>query len=357
MEEERAASKESSLVERGWAKLESSARQVQSDLAELDLSAAGLLPKAVAGDSGGGALSVEELLQAVVGLQEASRAAGAPATRAIAEKSGASVSNAGLLLFLLLLLHFLFLPPCPLLLPPSVLTHPTPPPYVPPCPAPHSAAEEESVAALAKRDAEMRRIEKRLATVEAAIGTGFAGGRASGGEVLPAPSVLNLPELAAAVLQLEEKAALVEATSSDVIVERLERLAAGLGHAESRSKETKGGAASATSASSSSPLMQQIRSRELAKVTDAVERWDPVVHTLPALLRRLHTLHGLHARSTAFSSRLDRLEAAQDGIDAAMEEGTAMLKAVEEGMVANAQIVEGNVRSLEERISALESAS
>ena len=211
------------------------------------------------------------------------------------------------------------------------------------------------MATLAKSDAEMRRIEQRLATVEAAIGTGFGAQTApSNTEGTPSHMMLNLPALASAVLQLEEKTALVEATSSDVIVERLERLATGLGKVEARIKSANGMAATATTLS---PLMEQIRHRELAKLTGAVKRWDPVVHTLPALLRRLHTLQGLHERSSAFSSRLDRLEAVQDGIDAAMEESATMLKALEGGMAANAQIVEGNVRALEKRISALETAS
>lgn len=83
-------------------------------------------------------------------------------------------------------------------------------------------------------------------------------------------------------------------------------------------------------------------------------RLDPLIPILDPLLARLRSLAGLHAEAAEVADSLRKLQSEEKRSTEEISELQAVVKAVQEGLVDNAQGVERNWKGLDARMKSLD---
>jgi hypothetical protein len=169
--------------------------------------------------------------------------------------------------------------------------------------------------------------------------------------VLPAPDLVSaLSSLHTQLLQLNpQRMEFVSRACKQILIEQ-ESIAlatkqnkedATAGGAASTDKKEDGGASAAADASAK-PYVAQV-----SHLYALTSRWDTLALTLPSLISRLSSLHGLHAASATLAARVGTLERQSGAIDAA-------LTAQRDGVEALASTAKENIAALHANFKAMD---
>jgi hypothetical protein len=172
-------------------------------------------------------------------------------------------------------------------------------------------------------------LEERVAKLERVIGLS----EVSASPSAPPMSGTSLVDLVAA---LETKVALMDEGRCAAVSRKLTSLTAEIDSLEGKHKAAD----------------HEIVNSQLDVMLEKLERCDGVVHTLPSLVQRLTSLQHLHAESSVFGGRLQRVEAAFGDVSSMVEEDQRMLQQAQVSMRENAQVMLANMQSLSDRLEA-----
>ncbi|EDQ90163.1 uncharacterized protein MONBRDRAFT_32065 [Monosiga brevicollis MX1] len=90
--------------------------------------------------------------------------------------------------------------------------------------------------------------------------------------------------------------------------------------------------------------------RELHQVAN---RWDATAAAVPAIVERLKDLRALHEEAANFAATLTHMRATQDQVKEQLSTQDVTLKTLEQSLEKNAQTIETNFSSLQQRVEAL----
>nr|XP_004650079.1 dynactin subunit 2 isoform X2 [Jaculus jaculus] len=86
---------------------------------------------------------------------------------------------------------------------------------------------------------------------------------------------------------------------------------------------------------------------------ETIQRWSPIVSTLPELVQRLVTIKQLHEQAMQFGQLLTHLDTTQQMIAGSLKDNATLLTQVQTTMRENLATVEGNFASIDERMKKL----
>jgi predicted nucleic acid-binding Zn-ribbon protein len=172
--------------------------------------------------------------------------------------------------------------------------------------------------------------------------------------VLPAPDLVSaLSSLHTQLLQLNpQRMEFVSRACKQILIEQ-ESIAlatkqnkedAAAGGAASTDKKEDGGASAAADASAK-PYAAQV-----SHLYALTSRWDTLALTLPSLISRLSSLHGLHAASATLASRVSTLERQSGAIDAALTAQRDGIEALASTAKENIAALHANFKAMDARI-------
>ena len=202
-------------------------------------------------------------------------------------------------------------------------------------------------------------IEKRITALEKVIGT-------QGKEDEWIKRTLKNKGLITEISDLDKEVKLLDINKMKSIEARLALLTESLksAHTDPQSSESNHnnnqgntvGAAADTKGEGETQEELEKRAEErekINKIYDTVSRIDQLTVTLPGVVGRLRVLKDVHDETISFAEKMRLLELEQKGLSDSLKNDVEVLMRVETGMKENRDLIEGNVKSLEQRISEL----
>jgi dynactin-2 len=93
---------------------------------------------------------------------------------------------------------------------------------------------------------------------------------------------------------------------------------------------------------------------KIDKLLHKVQRWDSIANQVPLIVSRLQSLKDVHEESLLFGETIRKLTSHQEEIQSLLGSQDVVLSKLEQAFQNNAKIIEANVKSIDQRIQALQ---
>lgn len=190
----------------------------------------------------------------------------------------------------------------------------------------HSRPEQEKFAESAK----IAELEKRLAELETAVGSGSEKqGPLSAG--VQGVSLMNTIEL------LQARVSALDAATLDQVEVRLQSV---LGKMNEIAKHK-------------AAIEDAETQNKVSQLYDVVQKWDAMATSLPQVVQRLIAVKELHEQAMQFGQLLTHLDTTQQMINNSLKDNSTLLTQVQQTMKENLVAVEENFGALDQRMKKL----